>query len=452
MGRLFGTDGIRGIANEYPMIPEMALKIGKSVAYAFRNATSDPLFIIGRDTRLSGNMIEYALSSGICSYNANVMLAGVLPTPGVAFLTRVMKANAGIVVSASHNPFYDNGIKLFDNNGYKLTDYAENEIEELIINNNMLTDNKGKNNIGTVSILNDSVKMYSDFLKSTLPKGLSLNGLKLVIDCSNGATYRIAPELFTDLGADVFIINNKPDGKNINENCGSEHTESLIDNILKSKADIGIAFDGDGDRLIAVDENGNLLSGDKILAISASIMKNNGLLKNNHVVSTVMSNMGLASLFKDKGIGHTMSQVGDRYVMQEMTKTGSILGGEDSGHIIFSDIQTTGDGMLTALKLIQFMKEESKPLSELSKIMTVFPQILINVNVSEKPELDNVPEIFEAIRYAENILKEKGRVLVRYSGTQSICRVMVEGPDKDETEILCGLIAGQIKDKIGKRC
>jgi phosphoglucosamine mutase len=363
-----------------------------------------------------------------------------------------MKANAGIVVSASHNPFYDNGIKLFDNNGYKLTDYAENEIEELIINNNMLTDNKGKNNIGTVSILNDSVKMYSDFLKSTLPKGLSLNGLKLVIDCSNGATYRIAPELFTDLGADVFIINNKPDGKNINENCGSEHTESLIDNILKSKADIGIAFDGDGDRLIAVDENGNLLSGDKILAISASIMKNNGLLKNNHVVSTVMSNMGLASLFKDKGIGHTMSQVGDRYVMQEMTKTGSILGGEDSGHIIFSDIETTGDGMLTALKLIQFMKEESKPLSELSKIMTVFPQILINVNVSEKPELDNVPEIFEAIRYAENILKEKGRVLVRYSGTQSICRVMVEGPDKDETEILCGLIAGQIKDKIGKRC
>ncbi|MBU0544815.1 MAG: phosphoglucosamine mutase, partial [Proteobacteria bacterium] len=288
MGKLFGTDGIRGVANEYPMTPEMAVKIGRSVAYRFMKEASDPVFIIGKDTRLSGNMLEYALASGICSMGANVLLAGILPTPGVAYLSRTLKASAGIVVSASHNPFFDNGIKLFDKNGYKLTDEVEEEIEDLVLNNNMSLHNKPGNNIGKVSILNDSTKRYSDFLKSSLSEGFILNGLKIVMDCSNGATYKIAPELISDLGADIDILHNSPDGKNINENCGSEHTESLINRVLRNKADIGIAFDGDGDRLIAVDENGIILSGDKMLAISAVIMKNNGLLKNNHVVSTVM--------------------------------------------------------------------------------------------------------------------------------------------------------------------
>ena len=449
MGKLFGTDGIRGVANEYPMTPEMAVKIGKSVVYAFKKEASDPLFIMGRDTRQSGNMLEYALTSGICSAGGYVLLTGVLPTPGIAFLSKNLNANAGIVVSASHNPFFDNGIKLFDKNGYKLSDEAEDEIEDLVLNNNMLSECKVTVNIGTVSVLNDATKRYSDFLKNSLPGGFTLNGLKIVMDCSNGATYKVAPELLSDLGADIYILYNLPDGKNINENCGSEHIESLINKVLENKADIGIAFDGDGDRLIAVDENGKILSGDKILAISATIMKKNGQLTNNHVVSTVMSNMGLVSLFKEKSINHTMSQVGDRYVMQQMIKTGSVLGGEDSGHIIFSDHQTTGDGILTALKLIQFMKEESKPLSELNKIMTVYPQILINIHVSHKPKIDDVPELADAVRHVENILSEKGRVLVRYSGTQSICRVMVEGPDMEETERLCQQIADKVRKTIG---
>jgi len=449
MGKLFGTDGIRGVANEYPMTPEMAVKIGKSVAYTFKEKAAAQIFIIGKDTRQSGSMLEYAFASGICSSGANVLLAGILPTPGIAYLSRTLKASAGIVVSASHNPFFDNGIKLFDKNGYKLTDESEDEIEDLVLNNSMLLESKLANNIGTVSVLNDSAKIYSDFLKSSLPEGFTLNGIKIVIDCSNGATYKIAPELLSDLGADITILYNTPDGKNINENCGSEHTEPMINKVLENKADIGIAFDGDGDRLIAVDENGKILSGDKILAISAIIMKKNGQLTNNHVVSTVMSNMGLVSLLKEKGINHTMTQVGDRYVMQEMIKTGSVLGGEDSGHIIFSDFQTTGDGILTALKLIQFMKEESKPLSKLNKFITVYPQMLINIHVSHKPEINDVPEIADAVKYVENILKEKGRVLIRYSGTQPICRVMVEGPDKEKTERFCQYIADKVRNNIG---
>ncbi|MFO7667272.1 MAG: phosphoglucosamine mutase [Desulfobacterales bacterium] len=450
MGKLFGTDGIRGVANEYPMTSEMAVKIGQSIAYTFKEEASPPVFIIGKDTRKSGDMLEYALASGICSAGANVLLAGVLPTPGIAYLSRTLNANAGIVVSASHNPFFDNGIKLFDKNGYKLTEEVEDRIEDLILNNNMLLESNLAINIGNVSIINDSAKKYSEFLKSLIPEGFTLNGLKIVIDCSNGATYKIAPELFSELGAEhINILYNSPNGKNINQNCGSEHTESLINKVLESNADIGIAFDGDGDRLIAVDERGNILSGDKILAISAILMKKYGLLTNNHVVSTIMSNMGLVSLFKEKEINHTMSQVGDRYVMQEMIKIGAVLGGEDSGHIIFLDFHTTGDGILTALKLIQFMKEESKPLSELNKIILDYPQVLINVHVSQKPELWDIPEISNAVKHVENLLNGKGRVLVRYSGTQSICRVMVEGPDKKETEIFCQQIADIIRKYIG---
>ena len=449
MDKLFGTDGIRGIANEYPMTPEIALKIGKSVALKFKEAIGYSSIIIGRDTRISGNMIEYALVSGICAIGIDALVADIIPTPGVAFLTSYLKANAGIMVSASHNPFYDNGIKLFNGDGYKLSDERESEIENLIFDNSRLSNQISSSDIGSVHLIDDALSLYTNFLKNTLPDKFSFEGIKIVMDCSNGATYKIAPNLFTDLGAEIEVLNNTPTGRNINDNCGSEHTESIVKKVLEKKADIGIAFDGDGDRLIAVDENGSILSGDKILAISAIIMKKKGLLSNNHVVSTVMSNMGLVSLFKSKGINHTMSQVGDRYVMQEMMKTGAVLGGENSGHIIFSDYQTTGDGILTALKLIQFMMEESQPLAELAKIMTVYPQTLLNINVSRKPDIKDVPELTDAIKNAENILREKGRVLVRYSGTQPLCRVMVEGESRSETEKLCLFLADKVREYIG---
>ncbi|MDQ1329774.1 MAG: phosphoglucosamine mutase [Thermodesulfobacteriota bacterium] len=449
MGKLFGTDGIRGIANEYPMTPEIAIKIGKAVALKFKDANGHSRIIIGRDTRLSGNMIEYALVSGICAMGTDALLADIMPTPGIAFLTSYFKANAGIMVSASHNPFYDNGIKIFNGDGYKLSDDLENEIEYLMSDNSQLSNNTSSNNIGSVRLIDEALSRYKNFLKNTLSNKFSLENIKIVIDCSNGATYKIAPELFADLGADIEVMNNNPTGRNINDNCGSEHTEPIVKQVLEKKADIGIAFDGDGDRLIAVDENGNILSGDKILAISAIIMKKNGLLANNHVVSTVMSNMGLVSLLKSKGINHTMSQVGDRYVMQEMIKTGAVLGGEDSGHIIFSDYQTTGDGILTALKLIQFMKEESQPLAVLAKIMPVYPQVLINIQVSRKPEIKDIPELADAIKHVENILREKGRVLVRYSGTQPLCRVMVEGESGSEAEKLCRFLADKVRECIG---
>jgi phosphoglucosamine mutase len=448
MGKLFGTDGIRGRANEYPMIPEMAVKIGKAVAVKFKDKKKSSI-VIGRDTRLSGNMIECALVSGCCSAGADVYSAGVIPTPGLAMLASKLNVGAGIVVSASHNPFYDNGIKLFDGKGYKLPDETELEIEELINNDNLLSGNISSSNIGCLRTIDDASVQYTGFLKNTLPAGFSIKGVKIAIDCSNGATYKIAPSLFADLGAEIETINTSPDGYNINENCGSEHIGFLSKKVLQTGSDIGIAFDGDGDRLVAVDEKGRILTGDKVIAICAIYLKKYNKLKSNHVVTTVMSNMGLVSLFKDNGIKHTMSRVGDRYVMQEMLRTGSVIGGEDSGHVIFSEYHTTGDGILTALKLIQFMKEESKSLSDLSDIMTVYPQILMNVNVSHKPHIYSIKEVSDAVRQVETILGEKGRVLIRYSGTQPICRIMVEGESQSEIEKYCGYLADKIKEHIG---
>lgn len=448
MGRLFGTDGIRGVANEYPMTPEMMAKVGKSVAIKFKTEGHSSI-IIGRDTRLSGTMFENALITGICSIGTDVLLADIMPTPGVAFLTSALKANAGIVISASHNQFFDNGIKVFNQNGYKLSDETEDEIENLIFHNDKLSSVISNNNTCSVSAIDSGLIRYSNFLKNALPNKVSFKGIKIVMDCSNGATYKIAPALFADLGAEVEALNITPNGRNINENCGSEHIGSLVNKLLETKADIGIAFDGDGDRLIAVDEIGNVLSGDKILAICATTMKKKGLLRNNHVVSTVMSNMGLGSLFKEKGINHTISKVGDRYVMLEMKKTGAVLGGEDSGHIIFSDYQTTGDGILTALKLIQCMKDESKLLSDLGNILTVYPQVLMNITVSRKPDIKDVQELSDAIDHVKKILGEKGRVLLRYSGTQPLCRVMVEGQSQTDTEKMCKFLADKVKEYIG---
>ncbi len=449
MGKLFGTDGIRGIANEYPITCEMAMDIGRAVAHLFSVGTDRSKIVIGKDTRISGDMIESALVSGICSMGVDAVIADVLPTPGIAYMTSSTDANAGIVISASHNPFYDNGIKIFNKKGFKLSDAKEEEIEHIILNEKSALMCKTVRDTGRAFKNEDAVKNYIHFLKLALPDGFSLKGMKIAIDCANGATYQVAPKLFKDLGADVESICIKPDGKNINENCGSQHPEALIEIVLKNEANIGLAFDGDGDRLIAVDEIGNVTTGDQILAVCANMLKQKGKLANNIVISTIMSNMGLKAALNDLDIEHAMTNVGDRYVMERMISSGSVLGGEDSGHTIFLNHQTTGDGILTALKLIESMKFESKPLSELKKVMTVFPQSLMNVEVKSKPEINTLSAVKEAIGSVEKRLGEKGRVLVRYSGTQPVCRVMVEGPTENETLEYCGRIAKVLKRLIG---
>ena len=449
MGKLFGTDGIRGLANEYPMTSEMAMKVGRAVAYFFnRKEKGSPKIIIGKDTRISGYMLEYALVSGICSMGADAYLAGVLPTPGIAYITASTDADAGIVISASHNPFYDNGIKIFKRDGFKLSDEKEAEIEKTLLSDEISSISRNIRMTGGVYRIADAGQNYIDFLLSKVPENFC-QGLKIVIDCSNGATYKVAPELFARLGAEVETLFNDPDGRNINENCGSQHTSELTKIVLEKNADIGLAFDGDGDRLIAVDEDGNIITGDKILAICARAMKKKGELKNNTVVSTVMSNMGLGIALEYMGIKHIKAKVGDRYVLESMIHSGAVLGGEDSGHMIFLDHQTTGDGILTALKLIEALKNDSKPLSELVKIMDVFPQVLINVEVKNKPDISSVPQITEAIKAVEKNLAGKGRVLVRYSGTQPLCRVMIEGPTQKITEKYCQEIADKVKEQIG---
>jgi phosphoglucosamine mutase len=450
MGKLFGTDGIRGVANEYPLTAETVFAVGRAVALIFGDSASPPRILIGKDTRQSGAMIENALASGICSVGADAWLAGILPTPAVAYLTASTDAAAGIVISASHNPFYDNGIKIFDPDGYKLDDRKQDEIEHLVLKNPIDTSgNKSHYGRGKIETLKDASERYLAFLQKTLPAASRFNGIKIALDCSNGATYAVAPKLFQELGAQVEAIHIRPDGKNINANCGSEHLASLIDAVLAQKADIGLAFDGDGDRLVAVDEKGQVISGDRTLAICARSLKRKGLLRNNLVVSTVMSNLGLRLALKEMGIHHLMSAVGDRYVLELMIANGAVIGGEDSGHMIFLDQHTTGDGLLTAIRLIQIMREDNRPLSELSRAMTVFPQVLLNIDVRKKPPIEDVPQIVAAIRSVEKRLGEKGRVLVRYSGTQPLCRVMVEGPEENETRRYCRQIADVVKTALG---
>ena len=449
MGKIFGTDGIRGKAGEYPMTEEMAIRVGRAVAMTFTVTDGPSKIIVGRDTRLSGPMLESALVSGICSVGTDACLAGVIPTPGISFLASSVQAGAGIVISASHNPYYDNGIKIFNGRGYKLSDAKEAEIEELVLNSDAADRIQPAPEAGQISINSEMLKSYISFLNSTLSQDLSLKGLKIILDCANGATCRIAPELFSELGARVEALGIQPDGKNINAECGSEHPQGLIRKVLKTHADLGLAFDGDGDRLIAVDEKGGVLSGDQILAICARDLKQKGRLKNDLVVSTVMSNMGLGVALRNMGIRHETSAVGDRYVMEKMISTGAILGGEDSGHMIFAGDHTSGDGILTALKLIEAMQTDNPHLSELKKVMTVYPQVLINVDVQTKPDINTVPAIADAIKSVESELGEGGRVLVRYSGTQPLCRVMVEGPSETETQRYCKQLSDIIKENIG---
>ena len=449
MGELFGTDGVRGVANEYPMTAEMALNIGRATAFLFKRKGHIPRIIIGKDTRISGYMLENALVSGICSMGVNALLVGPLPTPGIAFATNSMRADAGIVISASHNPFQDNGIKIFSNEGFKLPDEKEIEIEKLIFSNNMHTLHPSPSELGKAYRIDDARGRYIVFLKNTFPKEHTLEGTKVVLDCAHGATYRVAPDTFFELGADVISLFDQPNGENINAHCGSQHPETLAEEVIKGKADVGFAFDGDGDRVIAVDEKGSVLTGDQIMAICAKEMKKEGKLNKNLVVCTVMSNIGFGIALKQVGIEQVVTKVGDRYVLEEMQAKGAVIGGEESGHVIFLEHHTTGDGIITALQVLAAMKKAQKPLSELAQVMRVFPQKLINVDVKTKPELSTIPEIGAAVRDVEEQLGDKGRVLVRYSGTQNMCRVMVEGPTNEETQKYCGQIADVIGEKLG---
>jgi len=449
MGKLFGTDGIRGEANRYPMDAAIAFSVGQAVANLFKKAGHRTRVVIGKDTRISGYMLESSLEAGVSSMGGISYLVRVLPTPGIAFIAQSMRADAGIVISASHNPYQDNGIKIFSGNGFKLSDEQEETIENLILSGKLPEMVPPAKEMGRAYRMEDAPGRYIVFLKNTFPRDLSMEGMKIVIDAANGATYRVASAAFTELGANVDVIHNNPDGLNINENCGSQHTQDLEKRVVETGAAIGLAFDGDGDRLIAVDEKGRTITGDQIMVICASVLKDQGRLKNDLLVSTVMSNLGLTFACKKYGFKHHASKVGDRYVLEDMQRLGAVIGGEESGHMIFLDHHTTGDGIITALQLIAAMIRKVKPLSELAGMMEIFPQKLINVPVKSKPDISSVPQVVAAIKQAEAELGDRGRVLVRYSGTQNACRVMVEGPTDDLTQKYCKQIAEAVKAALG---
>ena len=449
MGRLFGTDGIRGEANRYPMDAALAFSVGQAVTHFFGKQGHRTRVIIGKDTRLSGYMLESSLEAGITSMGGDPYLVSVLPTPGIAFITQSMRADAGIVISASHNPYQDNGIKIFAGSGFKLSDDQEEAIEDLILKAELPDMTPPAKEMGRAYRIDDVKGRYIAFLKNTFPRDLSMEGMKLVMDTANGATYKVAPKVFAELGADLQVIHNRPDGININDNCGSEHTQDLEEEVLKSKAAMGLAFDGDGDRLIAVDEQGHRITGDQILIICAKVLKEKGKLENDVLVSTVMSNLGLTVACKRLGFRHHASKVGDRQVLRDMQRLKAAIGGEDSGHMLFLNHHTTGDGILTAMQLIASMIQEGKPLSELAAVMDIYPQKLVNVEVNSKPAISTLPGLMEAIEQVERELGDQGRVLVRYSGTQNICRVMVEGPSDDLTEKYCQEIAEAVRASVG---
>ncbi len=443
MKKIFGTDGIRGTANKYPMTAEMALQFGKAAAELFKHNKQTKI-VIGKDTRLSGYLFETALTAGILSCGVDVYLVGPMPTPAVAHLTKSMNADAGIVISASHNPAGDNGLKLFAGDGYKLSDEREEEMEKLMMEE-LTLDEEAVKPIGKAHRVDDAIGRYIEYAKSTI-KSISLNGLKIVLDCAHGAAYKVAPTIFTELGADVVALNVKPDGLNINQNCGALHPEQLKAAVVKEKADVGIAFDGDADRVIFVDEKGNEIDGDRIMAILAVEMKRQRKLEKDTIVATVMSNAGFEETLKEKGITVLRTPVGDRYVA-DVLKKGYSLGGEQSGHIIITDYSTTGDGIIAALQVLAIMKKEEKKISELGSIVRLYPQTLINVTVKEKKDFNKMKTVAEAVKDAEKQLKGKGRVLLRYSGTEHVARVMVEG--KADIVKIAQRIVDALRQEIG---
>ena len=446
-GRLFGTDGMRGRVNIYPMTAENALRLGFAAGIYFSDNKRKHRAIIGKDTRLSGYMFESALTAGLCAAGMDVYQIGPMPTPAIAFLTRNMRADLGVVISASHNPYCDNGIKFFDNLGYKLPDEVEDHITAIM--NDPRTEYPPAEAVGRHRKIVDAPGRYIVYIKNSFPQDLSLAGLRVVIDCANGANYKIAPLALEELGAEVFAVGVNPDGTNINANCGSLHPELMQEKVRELRADIGLALDGDADRLIVSDENGRILDGDQIMALCAGDLMEKGRLNDNLLVATVMSNMALEMFMKSRGGRLLRTNVGDRYVVEAMRRYGATLGGEQSGHLIFRDYSTTGDGLLAALQILRVMRERKRPLSMLADQLVLYPQKTINVPVSAKPAFDTVPEIAAALAAANEKLGEAGRVLMRYSGTEKLCRVMVEAKDKSLMLDVCENLAGIVRSSIG---
>lgn len=431
--KIFGTDGVRGVANVYPMNVEMAMAIGQGVAAAFKNSDRRHKVVIGKDTRLSGYMLENALVAGILSMGVDVNLLGPLPTPAIAFITRNMRADAGIVISASHNPYEDNGIKIFGRDGYKLPDATEAEVERHALE---LSEGDARaprptaTNIGKAKRIDDALGRYIVFLKNAFPNEMTLDGMRLAVDCAHGATYKVAPAVFSELGAELKLVGTEPNGTNINDGVGSLYPERVAGIIGAGEADVGLAFDGDGDRLMLVDENGEVVDGDAVLAVCADDMITRGALRQATVVATVMSNLGLELCLRERGIRLMRTKVGDRYVVEAMRAGGYNLGGEQSGHLVFLDHNTTGDGILSALQVLRVMVATGKPLCELRRIITPIPQTLVNLRVGERRPLTEVTALNRAIAEQESRLGDRGRVLVRYSGTEPLLRIMVEAEDQ----------------------
>jgi len=450
MGKLFGTDGIRGIANVHPMTTDLAMKVGLSTAYIFKRNHRRPKIIIGKDTRLSGYMIENAITSGICSMGVDVLLVGPLPTPGIAFITCSMRADVGIVISASHNSYEYNGIKIFGNDGYKLPDDTEKYMEDLILSGEIERLPKpSASDIGRARRIDDAQGRYIVYLKNTFPRDLTLEGLKIVIDCAHGAAYRVAPTVFEELGAEVILIGDRPNGKNINKNCGALYPEFMASVVRENGANVGLALDGDADRLILADEKGEILDGDQILAICAKHLIERNTLRDKTVVATVMSNLGFEVALRRMGGRLVRTPVGDRYVVENMRQNGYNLGGEQSGHMVFLDHGTTGDGVLSALQVLAVMLREGRPLSELKKIMDHYPQKLVNVPVGGKKLMNAVPEIAKLQHDLEQRLGEEGRMVIRPSGTEPVIRVMVEGANREIIEEVAYAMASCIEKHMG---
>lgn len=443
--RLFGTDGLRGQVNIYPMTADMALRLGLAAGTRFRNGNRRHRVVIGKDTRLSGYMLESALTAGLCAAGMDVFQVGPLPTPAISFLTRNMRADLGVVISASHNPFMDNGIKFFDNAGFKLPDDVENEMTEMVLDQNWQWDYPTPEKVGRAYKIADAPGRYIVYIKSSFPADLTLDGLRVVIDCANGANYKVAPLALEELGAEVIRLGTEPNGININHQCGSLYPGVVAAKVCETRADIGLALDGDADRLIVVDEKGTILDGDQIMAICAQDLMAKGRLPGNILVATVMSNMALEVFMKEHGGTLLRTAVGDRYVVEAMRQHGALLGGEQSGHLIFREYSTTGDGLLAALQILRIMRERDRPLSELAGQLQLFPQELINVHVERKIPFAESQPVTEAVAAVEQELGGRGRVLLRYSGTEPVCRVMVEGENGEQVRRLAEMLAETVQ-------
>lgn len=452
MKKLFGTDGVRGVANIHPMTVETAMQLGRAAAYTLKGCHNKRhRIVIGKDTRISCYMLEAALMAGICSMGVDVLLVGPLPTPGIANITKSMRADAGVVISASHNPFQDNGIKFFSGDGFKLPDQIELKIEKLLESNKIDALRPTADEVGKAFRIDDAGGRYIVFLKNSFPQELDLGGMKIVLDCGNGAAYKVAPAVFSELGAEVIPLGVKPNGTNINDGCGSLHPEVISEAVKQHRADIGIALDGDADRVIVCDEFGNEVNGDQIMAICATDMLARKQLHKKTLVTTVMSNMGLDIALRKVGGKIIKTAVGDRYVVEEMRKGGYNLGGEQSGHLIFLDHNTTGDGVLAALQLLAVIRRSNKTVSELAEVMIPLPQVLVNVRVRQRTDIMTLPKVAAAIKGIEEKLGNEGRILIRYSGTEPLLRIMLEGQDMYEITEWANEIADLVRQEIGEK-